>query len=296
MARSRAGRDADWGEQALVFAMGAAGGLAIGLLLSRQPGPPERVRQVGSRIRQRARDVALTLRPGRLRRAAREQLELTRLEDAVLDEFLRDRVLSERAIDVGCISRGIIELSGLVRTPAEAEHAVAAARRVGGVETVVSRMDVEDELRRRRRLDPESGEKRMSGEWTGRNIGMGSRRQGGGTDPETTDDSHHQLDHALGDADHAQMQDEGISHQHPVMGARPGRDVPEVDFSEDELDNQSPYGQHAVPVPEQPQAMNSASRVGEGLNPGTELALEAADVPVKPHGDRPRAGRGGETS
>lgn len=295
MARSRGRGDADWGEQALVFAMGAAGGLAIGLLLSRRSDSPARVRRVGTRIRERARGVALTLRPGHLRRAAREQLELTRLEDAVLDEFLRDPVLSERAIDVGCISRGIIELSGSVRTPAEADRAVASARRVGGVETVVSRMDVEDELRRRRRLDPESGEKRMSAEWTGRNVGMGGRRQGRDTDPATTDDSHHQREHALGDADRAQMQEEGLSHQHPVMGAGPGRDVPEVDFSEDELDNQSPYGQHAVSVPEQPQAMNSASRVGEGLQPGTELALEAADVPVKPHGDEPRSGRGGET-
>ena len=39
---------------------------------------------------------------------------------------------------------------------------------------------------------------------------------------------------------------------------------------------------------EQPQALNSDARVGEGLKPGTELMLEAADVPVKPHGERPR--------
>ena len=67
-----------------------------------------------------------------------------------------------------------------------------------------------------------------------------------------------------------------------------------TNYAEDELDNQSPYGKHAIPVPEQPQALNSQSRVGEGLKPGTELALEAADVPVKPHShpttERPESG------
>ena len=60
-----------------------------------------------------------------------------------------------------------------------------------------------------------------------------------------------------------------------------------TNFREDELDNQSPFGKHAVaqgnPTDGPPQALNSQSRVGEGMKPGTELALEAADVPVKPH-------------
>ena len=113
MARnSRKDNENDLGE-ALVFALGAAGGLALGLFLSKgMPAAPEPVRQAGARIRDRAREMAQSYGPARLRRGAREELQLSRLEDAVLDAFLRDEVLAERGIDVGCISRGIIELSG----------------------------------------------------------------------------------------------------------------------------------------------------------------------------------------
>ena len=71
-----------------------------------------------------------------------------------------------------------------------------------------------------------------------------------------------------------------------MVGSRPGngQDNP-TRYREDELDNQDPYGKHAVSTPEQPQAMHSHSRVGEGLKPGTELALEGSDVPVKPHSE-----------
>jgi hypothetical protein len=42
-----------------------------------------------------------------------------------------------------------------------------------------------------------------------------------------------------------------------------------------------------VPVVEQPQALNSQARVGEGMKPGTELRLEQSDVPIKPHQRQP---------
>ncbi|HEU4452033.1 MAG TPA: BON domain-containing protein [Longimicrobium sp.] len=291
MGRSSRGRDRDEGGlgQALVFALGAAGGLAAGLFLSGRQAAEETDSGVRGRLRERARDVAHTLRPARLRRELVDQLELTRQEDAVLDAFLRDPVLSERPIDVGAISQGIVELSGTVHSAGEAEHAMRVAQRVHGVETVVNRMDVEDEgVRRGRSDDTEATGGRMSGEWTGRNIGMGQRRQGEETEPGTNDDSRHQKEVALEAADRAQFEDEELAHSQPRMSSRPGTGMPELNYSEDELDNQSPYGKHAVPVPEQPQAMNSAARVGEGLKPGTELMLEQADVPVKPHGDRPR--------
>jgi hypothetical protein len=282
--------------EALAFAAGAAGGLAVGLLLSGRLEAPEGAGGVGSRLRERALGVARTLRPGRLRRELREQLELTHLEDAVLDAFLRDEVLSERAIDVGAISRGIVELSGAVHTPDEAARAVRLAARVEGVETVVNRMDVDDEPRRRRGEgdDPEETGGSMAGEWTGRNIGMGARRQGRETDPGRTDDHQHQLETSLEQSDRAQFEDEDLAHSHPVMSARPGPDPYEsTRYREDELDNQDPYGKHAVSVPEQPQALNADSRVGEGLKPGTELRLEQSDVPVKPHGDGYRDEGGG---
>ena len=278
------GGDEDRTGQALVFLLGAAGGFAAGMLLSGRVPAPE----VGTRLREGARTVAQNIRPARMRRELRDQVALTALEDAVLDAFLRDELLSERPIDVGAISRGIVELSGSVRTADEADQAVRLARRVEGVETVVNRMDVEDELSRRRGRggDTEAGGDRMAGEWTGREIGMGQRRQGPETEPGRADDSQHQREMALEQADRAQFEDEGLGHSRPRMSARPGHGTPELNFSEDELDNQDPYGKRAVPVPEQPQAMNSASRVGEGLKPGTELELEAADVPVKPHSQK----------
>lgn len=288
MARSSGdGRDGGLG-QALVFALGAVGGLAAGIFLSGRIEQHEELSGVRGRLRERARDVARSLRPARLRRELVDQLELTRLEDAVLDAFLRDPLLSERAIDVGAISHGIVELSGSVETDDEADRAVRLAQGVHGVETVVNRMDVGDDGLRHE-TGSNGGE--MSGEWTGRNVGMGGRRQGRETDPGTSDDSRHQKEVALEASDRAQYEDEGLSHAQPRVSARPGPggEVAPTRYREDELDNQDPYGKRAVPAPEQPQAMNSASRVGEGLKPGTELALEQADVPVKPHGQPLRA-------
>jgi len=286
MGRSSRGRDRGEGGlgQALAFALGAAGGLAAGLFLyARETGGED---AAARGLRERARDVARTLRPARMRRELVDQQELTRQEDAVLDAFLRDPVLSERPIDVGAISQGIVELSGAVHSADEADHAMRVAQRVHGVETVVNRMDVEDEgLRRGRSDDTEATGERMSGEWTGRNIGMGQRRQGSETEPGTNDDSRHQKEVALENADRAQFEDEELAHSQPRVSSRPGTGTPEVNYREDELDNQDPYGKHAIPVPEQPQAMNSSARVGEGLKPGTELMLEQADVPVKPHGE-----------
>jgi hypothetical protein len=287
MARnSRDRNENDLGE-ALMFALGAAGGLALGVFLSKgMPQAPEPVRQAGARLRDRARDMAGRWSPAPLRRGEEETLQLSGLEDAVLEAFLRDPVLAERGIDVGCISRGIIELSGSVRGADEAERAVRAAREVEGVDTVVNRMDVDEEARRTgRAAEPIAWEGHMAGEWTGRNIGMGRRRQGDETDP-GADDSQHLREVALEQSDRAQLEDEDIAHSQPRVGSRPGTGSPNpTHYREEELDNQDPYGKHAVPAPEQPQAMHSHARVGEGLKPGVELALEQEDLPVKPHSD-----------
>ncbi|HEU0015612.1 MAG TPA: BON domain-containing protein [Longimicrobium sp.] len=277
--RSRLGERGSW--ERLAYTLGAAGGLALAVALGRAMGVD--VRGAGERLRQGAGGLASRLRPGRLRREQAEQNGLLRLEDAVLAEYLADEVLSERGIDVGAISSGIVELSGSVYTRDEARHAVAVAQRVEGVETVVNRLEVDAEAHR---LDAHTDEEgaMANGEWTGHRSGMGSRRQGHDTDPARSDDSQHQVEQALDASDRAQFEDEGYGSR-PRSHARPeGGEVNPTNYAEDELDNQSPYGKHAVPVPEQPQAMNAAGQIGEGLKPGTELALEAADVPVKPHG------------
>ncbi|HET7233011.1 MAG TPA: BON domain-containing protein [Longimicrobium sp.] len=280
-------REREGGNPFLV-ALGAAGGLVLGLLLT-NAAQQEPVRQGAARIRDRAREAARGWGPAPLRRPEQEQHALVQLEDAVIDIFLRDPVLSERGVDVGCISPGIVELSGSVRTQDEAERAVRAARGVRGVATVVNRMDVEDEQRRPRPAAASAGtEEHMSGEWTGRMVGMGQRRQGIETENRGgLDDSQHLREVALEQSDRDQYEDEDIAHRNPVMGSRPGHGDPAagLNYTEDELDNQDPYGKHAIPVAEQPQAMHSQARVGEGLMPGVELGLEGEDLPVKPHSD-----------
>ncbi|HEU4559132.1 MAG TPA: BON domain-containing protein [Longimicrobium sp.] len=285
-------RDKDDGERgnSLAITLGALGGLAAGLFLTGavQQGS---VQRGAARLRDRAREAAEGWSgPAPLQRPLGEQHALAGLEDEVIDAFLRDPLLSERGIDVGCISPGIIELSGSVRTPDEAERAVRAARGVRGVATVVNRMDVEDEQRRAgREATSTATEDHMAGEWTGRNIGMGRRRQGIETENRGgNDDSRHMLEVSLEQSDRAQFEDEEIAHSQPLMGSRPGHGDPRarVNYEEHELDNQDPYGKHAVPTPEQPQAMHSQARVGEGIPPGLELELEREQVPVKPHSEQ----------
>lgn len=278
----------------LMYTLGALGGVAIGTLLLRAFGVGGREDEAAEAppsppARQPAAASAPPSGPARLRRQPREQGALTDLEDAVLDMFLGDDALRECGIDVGAISPGIVELSGSVWTREQGHRAVAVARGVHGVHTVVNRMEIEQERARARpRYDSDEGMEMSGSEWTGNQVGMGGRRQGRDTDPDRSDDSRAQREEAMEQADRAQFADEGY-HERPLMGERDEvQEGNRTNFSEDELDNQSPYGQHAVPQGSQddgpPQTLNTQSRVGEGLKPGTELALEAADVPVKPHG------------
>lgn len=264
----------------LLVSLGVAGGLALGMLMGSRGAAAPSVRRVASRFR-----------PGRLQREGGELAALTRLEDAVLDAFLADPVLSERGIDVGAISAGVLELSGAVRTRDEAVRAVQVTRSVRGVNTVLNRLDVEAESRGRGPgYDEAEGWSGTPGsEWTGLRSGMGRTRQGRQTEPARPDDSQHQRERALDGADRATWEDEGHHHRPRMAASAEVADRGDGRrFSEDELDNQTPYGQHAVPVPEQPQAINSRARVGEGMKPGTELRIEGSDVPVKPHGAAPR--------
>jgi len=108
------------------------------------------------------------------------------LEDRVLEAFRNDPVLSERAIDIGSISDGVIELAGWVEDEGESRHAVTIARGVPGVDTVVNRIAIgdeerrfEDAARRVREGDPSLTEAR----WEGMGVGTGRRRQGTSDEP-----------------------------------------------------------------------------------------------------------------
>jgi hypothetical protein len=103
------------------------------------------------------------------------------LEERVLEAFRNDPILSERAIDIGAIDEGIVELTGWVNADDEAQQAVVVARGVPGVDTVVNRLsvraeeDLYDELADRY----EGGDPSLTeGQWEGQSVGTGQRRQG----------------------------------------------------------------------------------------------------------------------
>ena len=81
-----------------------------------------------------------------LRRSLAMSETLPRVEiERVLEAFRNDPILSERAVDIGAIGRGIIELTGWVHAEDETQHAVTITRGVPGVDTVVNRLVVRDE-------------------------------------------------------------------------------------------------------------------------------------------------------
>jgi len=101
------------------------------------------------------------------------------MEERVLDAFRNDPILSSRAIDIGSISDGVIELAGWVETEDESERAVTIARGVPGVTTVVNRIALGDEEERfedaARRFETDD---QASARWEGQRVGTGRRRQG----------------------------------------------------------------------------------------------------------------------
>src|SRR5262245_63652651 len=108
------------------------------------------------------------------------------LEERVLEAFRNDPVLAERAVDIGSIGDGTIELAGWVEDDNEAKHAVTIARGVPGVDTVVNRIAIGDEERRfdegARRT--QAGDPSLTGtRWEGRSVGTGRRRQGNAAVP-----------------------------------------------------------------------------------------------------------------
>ena len=109
------------------------------------------------------------------------------IEERVLEAFNNDPILAERAIDIGAMGSGVIELAGWVDSDDEAEHAMTVARGVPGVDTVVNRLMVDDEeqqvaenVRRFKDGDPSLNE----AQWEGQRVGTGKRRQGNSTEPD----------------------------------------------------------------------------------------------------------------
>ena len=119
------------------------------------------------------------------------------LEERVLEAFRNDPTLSERAIDIGAVEDGIIELTGAVNSDEEAHQAVVVARGVPGVETVVNRLAVnsdedlfESGAHRYEDGDPTFTERH----WEGQRVGTGRRRQGNSTEIDRHADPRNKLE------------------------------------------------------------------------------------------------------
>ena len=175
---------------ALFLAAGALAGFAAGVLLAQRFGG---LSAIGSRVRDRLGRTALDeegFRRGQAAFGGEEEYddldyELSpeeELEERVLEAFRNDPVLSERAVDIGALGEGIIELTGWVHGTNEITHAMTVTRGVPDVETVVNRLTVreeEDDLDdASERYESENPEGRMAGQWEGQQVGTGRRRQG----------------------------------------------------------------------------------------------------------------------
>lgn len=216
------------------FTAGAILGLGLGVIVGIGLNRRASVMTVGPGSRGPVRRQ----RPSRIHRLAGELEEIDELEDIVLNAFLKDELLGLRAVDVGAISQGIIELSGTVFSDAESKRAMALANAVPGVRTVVNRLVIETRAPRSR-TEPS---RRTTFSYTeGRVGGMGRRRQGLETDPDRPDDSQKLREDALAAADRDQWLEEGYaaSAGRGDAGTELG-EPPPVNFREDELDNQDP--------------------------------------------------------
>ena len=133
------------------------------------------------------------------------------LEERVLEAFRNDPVLSERAIDIGAIDDGIVELTGWVNADDEAQQAVVVARGVPGVDTVVNRLsvraeeDLYDELADRY----EDGDPSLTGgQWEGQSVGTGQRRQGTSAEVDRHEDPRVELEEKVLDKEYLNADEE----------------------------------------------------------------------------------------
>ena len=198
--------DAASSSGALFFAVGAVAGVAAGMFIAQRFGGFAAVAQ---RVRERFETTTETEEERLARRHARfedyegyededeieDEVEVTdpyasadeELEERVLEAFRIDPILAGRAVDIGAVGEGIIELTGWVHDEAEGDHAVTLTRGVPGVETVVNRLAVRPEEERLSR----NAERVASGDpaltearWEGQGVGTGRRRQGTSDEPD----------------------------------------------------------------------------------------------------------------
>ncbi len=177
------------GHGLLTLALGAVAGLAVGVVVAQRYGG---LAGLSAKLRDRIGAAATEIEDeydiedydsDELDDVDEDEMddEDAILEERVLEAFRNDPILSERAVDIGAIGEGVIELAGWVHDDGEATHALTVARGVPGVETVVNRMAIgeiesafDDNARRYESGDPALAE----AHWEGQQVGTGRRRQG----------------------------------------------------------------------------------------------------------------------
>ena len=143
----------------LLVALGAATGVALALLLRR----PRRSPPVARQGRGASREQRLDRAQDRRTRSVQTEAMPTwhnpdggmapthtpprvpahdELEQRVLEVFCHDPILQARAIDIGAVGDGAIELAGWVASTAEIAHALTLTRGVPGVTRVLDRLAV----------------------------------------------------------------------------------------------------------------------------------------------------------
>lgn len=196
---------------ALLVTVGALAGLAAGVLLAQRVGGLSGLAELGSRMRQR---LAQDEHDDELQQGydysgeGYDQLDDSlsaeeELEERVLEAFRNDPVLGERAVDIGAIGEGIIELTGWVHAPAEVQLALTITRGVPGVDTVVNRLTVREEERELEESASDYDPGSASGHWEGQRVGTGRRRQGTSSEPDRHSDSKPELEEKWLRADEA---------------------------------------------------------------------------------------------
>jgi BON domain-containing protein len=154
-------RDDDSSSRIILGAVvGAIAGFAAGMFLAQNAGTRDRDKIEGERAdeerQERLRGVHATATANELGDDYEDAAEFEEstyadddyegddyditLEERVLEAFRNDPILSTRAVDIGSLRTGVIELAGVVDTAQEAQHAVTIARGVPGVTTVVNRI------------------------------------------------------------------------------------------------------------------------------------------------------------
>lgn len=183
-------RDEDRGPSTgtvIAIVAGALAGLAVGVLVMQRTGGLSGMRSRIARRRGNATPSTPHAHEGHDfdYAAATDEFEGdegdVELEERVLEAFRNDPILSERAIDIGSVGEGVIELAGWVEEEPEARHAVTIARGVPGVGTVINRIVIGDEEQRfaeAARRVAEGDPSLTEAHWEGQGVGTGRRRQG----------------------------------------------------------------------------------------------------------------------